>query len=105
MEVQIVGDGMGNVRHLWERECSIQRRFQKVVEFAPSSIRDRRVVERVIESAMRMARKVSYLSLGTFEFLVHSSTAEFYFLEVNPRLQVEHTITESLCPGLDLVKV
>lgn len=105
VEVQIVGDGTGNVRHLWERECSIQRRFQKVVEFAPSSIRDRAVVGRVIEAAMRMARKVSYLSLGTFEFLVHSSKPEFYFLEVNPRLQVEHTITESLCPGLDLVKV
>ncbi|OBT82883.1 hypothetical protein VE02_08645 [Pseudogymnoascus sp. 03VT05] len=105
VEVQIVGDGTGNVRHLWERECSIQRRFQKVVEFAPSSIRDRGVVGRVIESAMLMAKKVSYLSLGTFEFLVHSSSSEFYFLEVNPRLQVEHTITESLCPGLDLVKV
>ncbi|KFZ24232.1 hypothetical protein V502_01299 [Pseudogymnoascus sp. VKM F-4520 (FW-2644)] len=105
VEVQIVGDGTGNVRHLWERECSIQRRFQKVVEFAPSSIRNRGVVLHVIEAAMRMARKVSYLSLGTFEFLVHSSNPEFYFLEVNPRLQVEHTITESLCPGLDLVKV
>lgn len=105
VEVQIVGDGTGNIRHIWERECSIQRRFQKVVEFAPSSIRNRGVVKRVIEAAMRMARKVSYLSLGTFEFLVHSSNAEFYFLEVNPRLQVEHTITESLCPGLDLVKV
>ncbi|ELR10696.1 hypothetical protein VC83_08325 [Pseudogymnoascus destructans] len=105
VEVQIVGDGTGNVRHLWERECSIQRRFQKVVEFAPSSIRDRAVVGRVIEAAMHMARKVSYLSLGTFEFLVHSSNPELYFLEVNPRLQVEHTITESLCPGLDLVKV
>ncbi|KFY21751.1 hypothetical protein V493_07143 [Pseudogymnoascus sp. VKM F-4281 (FW-2241)] len=105
VEVQIVGDGKGNVRHLWERECSIQRRFQKVVEFAPSSIRNREVVEQVINAAMRMAREVSYLSLGTFEFLVHSSSPEFYFLEVNPRLQVEHTITESLCPGLDLVKV
>lgn len=105
VEVQIVGDGHGNVRHLWERECSVQRRFQKVVEFAPSSIRDREVVGRVIEAAMRMATKVSYLSLGTFEFLVHGSNPEFYFLEVNPRLQVEHTITESLCPGMDLVKL
>jgi pyruvate carboxylase len=58
VEVQIVGDGVGNVRHLWERECSIQRRFQKVVEFAPSSIRDRGLVAKVIESALRMARKV-----------------------------------------------
>ncbi|OBT93246.2 hypothetical protein VE01_08828 [Pseudogymnoascus verrucosus] len=105
VEVQIVGDGHGNIRHLWERECSVQRRFQKVVEFAPSSIRNREVVGRVIDAAMRMAKRVDYLSLGTFEFLVHSSKPEFYFLEVNPRLQVEHTITESLCPGLDLVKV
>ncbi len=105
VEVQIIGDGHGNVRHLWERECSVQRRFQKVVEFAPSSIKDRNVVAEVIEAALRMARKVRYLSLGTFEFLVHESRAEFWFLEVNPRLQVEHTITESLVPGLDLVKI
>jgi pyruvate carboxylase len=105
VEVQIVGDGHGNVRHLWERECSVQRRFQKVVEFAPSSIKNRELVGRVIEAAIRMAKRVDYLSLGTFEFLVHSAKPEFYFLEVNPRLQVEHTITESLCPGLDLVKV
>lgn len=60
VEVQIIGDGKGNVRHLWERECSIQRRFQKVVEFAPSSIKDRKLVGNVIESALRMARKVSF---------------------------------------------
>lgn len=104
VEVQIIGDGH-SVRHLWERECSIQRRFQKVVEFAPSSIRDRGLVARVIEAAVRMAKAVNYLSLGTFEFLVHESRPEFYFLEVNPRLQVEHTITESLVPGLDLVRL
>ncbi|TGO13446.1 hypothetical protein BTUL_0069g00130 [Botrytis tulipae] len=105
VEVQIIGDGKGGARHLWERECSIQRRFQKVVEFAPCSIADRRVVEKVIESALRMARKVSYYSLGTFEFLVGQSRPEFYFLEINPRLQVEHTITESLASGIDLVKI
>ncbi|KAK6609504.1 pyruvate carboxylase [Botrytis cinerea] len=106
VEVQIIGDGKGGVRHLWERECSVQRRFQKVVEFAPCSITDRRVVEKVIESALRMARKVDYYSLGTFEFLVRQSQPpEFYFLEINPRLQVEHTITESLASGIDLVKV
>jgi pyruvate carboxylase len=105
VEVQIVGDGYGNVRHLWERECSIQRRFQKVVEFAPSSIRDRELVAQVIEAAIRMAEKVNYISLGTFEFLVRESPPEFYFLEVNPRLQVEHTITESICMGIDLVKL
>ncbi|TVY41782.1 Pyruvate carboxylase [Lachnellula occidentalis] len=105
VEVQIIGDGKGNVRHLWERECSIQRRFQKVVEFAPSSIPDRTLVAEVIEAAMRMARKVNYLSLGTFEFLVRPSPPEYYFLEVNPRLQVEHTITESVAMGMDLVKL
>lgn len=105
VEVQIIGDGKGNVRHLWERECSIQRRFQKVVEFAPSSITDRRLVGKVIEAALRMAKKVNYSSLGTFEFLVRLSHQEFYFLEVNPRLQVEHTITESIAMGIDLVKM
>ncbi|TEY36139.1 hypothetical protein BOTCAL_0566g00020 [Botryotinia calthae] len=105
VEVQIVGDGKGGVRHLWERECSVQRRFQKVVEFAPCSIADRGVVEKVIESALRMARKVNYYSLGTFEFLVCQSQPEYYFLEINPRLQVEHTITEFLASGIDLVKV
>ncbi|KAN0099424.1 Carbamoyl-phosphate synthase L chain, ATP binding domain containing protein [Hyaloscypha variabilis] len=105
VEVQIIGDGRGNVRHLWERECSIQRRFQKVVEFAPSSIEDRGLVGEVIHAALRMAKKVNYSSLGTFEFLVRASPPEFYFLEVNPRLQVEHTITESIAMGIDLVKI
>lgn len=105
VEVQIVGDAYGNVRHLWERECSIQRRFQKVVEFAPSSIKDRRLIARVIQAAERMAREVGYMSLGTFEFLVHESSGEFFFLEVNPRIQVEHTVTESICLGIDLVKI
>ncbi|KAG9244722.1 hypothetical protein BJ878DRAFT_459748 [Calycina marina] len=101
---QIIGDGQGNVRHLWERGCSIQRRFQKVVEFAPSSISNRELVGEVIEAALRMAKRVNYSSLGTFEFLVRSSPPEFYFLEVNPRLQVEHTVTEALCMGCDLVQ-
>ncbi|PVH74325.1 hypothetical protein DL98DRAFT_429749 [Cadophora sp. DSE1049] len=105
VEIQIIGDGQGNVRHLWERECSIQRRFQKVVEFAPSSISDRKLIAEVIKSALRMAKKVNYSSLGTFEFLVRQSPPEFYFLEVNPRLQVEHTITESIAMGIDLVKM
>jgi pyruvate carboxylase len=105
VEVQIIGDGKGNIRHLWERECSIQRRFQKVVEFAPSSIKNRGLVAEVIEAAVRMAKKVNYSSLGTFEFLVRPSPPEFYFLEVNPRLQVEHTITESISMGMDLVKL
>lgn len=119
VEVQIIGDGSGNVTHLWERECSIQRRYQKVVELAPSVVNDRKLIARVIEDALKMARNVSkawsigyirtdtlqvrYLSLGTFEFLVNPDTKEYYFLEVNPRLQVEHTITESISMT-DIVK-
>ncbi|EON68621.1 hypothetical protein W97_07879 [Coniosporium apollinis CBS 100218] len=105
IEVQIVGDGR-DVRHLWERECSIQRRYQKIVEQAPSSVADRELVGMVIAAALRMAKKINYFSLGTFEFLVNPSTREFYFLEINPRIQVEHTVTESICTSAsDLVKV
>ncbi|KAI1170271.1 hypothetical protein F4777DRAFT_132259 [Nemania sp. FL0916] len=104
IEVQIVGDGSGHVRHLWERECSIQRRFQKIVEQAPSTIKDRRFVGSIIEAAMRMARHIRYLSLGTFEFLANVDQRQFYFLEVNPRLQVEHTVTECIA-AVDLVKI
>ncbi|TKA77519.1 hypothetical protein B0A55_02258 [Friedmanniomyces simplex] len=103
VEVQIVGDGKGNVMHLWERECSIQRRYQKIIELAPSTVVDRKVVRPVIEAAVIMARKINYASLGTFEFLLNPQTAEFFFLEVNPRLQVEHTITEAIC-CVDIVK-
>ncbi|KAI7583490.1 hypothetical protein D0869_12834 [Hortaea werneckii] len=102
VEVQIIGDGTGAVRHLWERECSIQRRYQKIVELAPSMAPDRRVAAPVIEAAVRMAQKVQYASLGTFEFLLNPSSSEFFFLEINPRLQVEHTITESIC-SIDIV--
>ncbi|KAJ5104807.1 hypothetical protein NUU61_002154 [Penicillium alfredii] len=103
IEIQVIGDGTGQVRHLWERDCSVQRRFQKVVECAPALMHDRDLISRVIDSALRMASKISYRSLGTFEFLVNEHRGEFYFLEVNPRLQVEHTITESIS-GFDLVQ-
>ncbi|KAK5175518.1 uncharacterized protein LTR77_000657 [Saxophila tyrrhenica] len=103
VEVQVLGDEYGNVSHLWERECSIQRRFQKIVELAPSMIPDRAVVRQVIDGALRMAASVGYASLGTFEYLVHESKPEFYFLEVNPRLQVEHTISEEIA-GVDIVR-
>lgn len=102
VEVQIVGDRTGRVRHLWERDCSAQRRFQKVVECAPA-LMDRGLVGKVIEAALRMAGEVRYHSLGTFEFLVSEQRQEFYFLEVNARLQVEHTITEAIS-GVDLVQ-
>ncbi|KAF2124049.1 hypothetical protein P153DRAFT_327898 [Dothidotthia symphoricarpi CBS 119687] len=92
VEVQIIGDGRGNVTHLWERECSIQRRYQKIVELAPSVVPDRKLIA-----------KIQYFSLGTFEFLVNPASKKYYFLEVNPRLQVEHTITESISMT-DIVK-
>jgi len=103
IEVQIIGDGSGTVTHLWERECSIQRRYQKIIELAPSVVSDRKLIAKVIEDALRMARHIHYVSLGTFEFLVNPATKEYYFLEVNPRLQVEHTITESISMT-DIVK-
>ncbi|PNS14283.1 Pyruvate carboxylase [Sphaceloma murrayae] len=103
IEVQIIGDYHGSITHLWERECSIQRRYQKVVELAPSSLTDRALVARVIEAALRIAKKITYTSLGTFEFLVNPDSREFYFLEINPRLQVEHTVTESIC-STDIVR-
>ncbi|KAK6440896.1 hypothetical protein LTR95_002890, partial [Oleoguttula sp. CCFEE 5521] len=103
IEVQIIGDGTGRVRHLWERECSVQRRFQKVVELAPSTIVDRGFAGQIIDAAVRMAKHVKYLSLGTFEFLANPESRDFYFLEVNPRLQVEHTVTESIMSG-DIIK-
>lgn len=103
IEVQIIGDGKGNIRHLWERECSIQRRFQKVVEIAPSTISNRALIASVIEAAVRMAKATNYQSLGTWEFLVSPKNSQFYFMEINPRLQVEHTVTEAIC-GIDLVR-
>ncbi|RAL02151.1 putative pyruvate carboxylase [Aspergillus ibericus CBS 121593] len=102
IEVQILGDGT-EVRHLWERDCSIQRRFQKVVEQAPSLIKNRALVQQIVDAALRMARAIRYRSLGTVEFLVNEQQGEFYFLEINPRLQVEHTITEAIT-GVDLVQ-
>ncbi|KAK5214175.1 hypothetical protein LTR41_000367 [Exophiala xenobiotica] len=103
IEVQIIGDGKGGIKHLWERDCSVQRRFQKIVEVAPAPVGDRKVVASVIESAVRMARQLKYLGLGTWEYLVNVRQGKFYFLEINPRLQVEHTISECIT-GVDLVK-
>ncbi|KAI4751427.1 hypothetical protein E4T51_15343 [Aureobasidium sp. EXF-12344] len=102
IEVQIVGDGKGGVKHVWERDCSMQRRFQKIVEIAPVVVTDRSTVVQVIAAAMRIAQGINYLGLGTFEFLVNVDKKEFYFLEINPRIQVEHTISESIA-GIDLV--
>ncbi|MCC6387397.1 MAG: ATP-grasp domain-containing protein [Dehalococcoidia bacterium] len=109
VEVQVIGDGTGNVSHLWERDCSIQRSHQKVVEIAPSPGLHPAVRARLTSDAVRMASRLNYRGLGTFEFLVDADTAatdpgaRYAFIEANARLQVEHTITEEVC-GLDLVR-
>jgi len=101
IEVQIAGDGKGGIVALGERECSLQRRSQKVVELAPSPTLAAPLRKKIVEAAVAMAKAVKYRSLGTFEFLVDSSA--FFFIEANPRLQVEHTVTEEVW-GVDLVQ-
>ena len=104
IEVQIVGDGSGAVSHIGERECSVQRRHQKLVEIAPSPSITPEVREAVAAAAVRLAQAVNYRSLGTFEFLVdESNDRDFFFIEANARLQVEHTVTEEVS-GIDLVQ-
>ena len=105
IEVQVLGDGT-SVASLGERECTLQRRFQKLVEIAPSPSLSQALREQVTQAALRMAKAVGYRSLGTFEFLVdaESSTLPFVFIEANTRLQVEHTVTEAVT-GLDLVQL
>ncbi|MBD1380947.1 pyruvate carboxylase [Metabacillus arenae] len=101
IEVQIIGDNQGNIIHLYERDCSIQRRHQKVVEIAPSVSLNNELREAICEAAVQLMENVKYLNAGTVEFLVANN--EFYFIEVNPRVQVEHTITE-LITGVDIVQ-
>ena len=103
VEIQVIGDGSGAVSHVWERECSLQRRHQKLIEVAPSPTLDERVRQAMCEAAVGLAAAVSYRGLGTIEFLLDSDTGEFYFMEANARLQVEHTVTEEVT-GIDLVQ-
>ena len=102
LEVQVAGDGQGHAIHLFERECTLQRRHQKVIEEAPSSGLSPRLREAILADAVKLAAGVNYRGLGTVEFVVTGE--EHYFLEVNPRLQVEHPVTEEVT-GLDLVEL
>jgi pyruvate carboxylase len=101
IEVQIMGDTHGNMVHLFERDCSVQRRHQKVVEVAPSVSLSPELREEICEAAVKLMKKVSYINAGTVEFLVTDDS--YYFIEVNPRVQVEHTITEMIT-GIDIVQ-
>ncbi|MGQ3675528.1 pyruvate carboxylase [Xanthobacter sp. TB0139] len=103
VEVQILGDMHGNLVHLFERDCTIQRRHQKVVERAPAPYLDDAARARLAEAALRIGKATHYVGAGTVEFLMDSDTGDFYFIEVNPRIQVEHTVTEEVT-GLDIVK-
>lgn len=102
IEVQILGDAHGNIVHLFERDCSVQRRHQKVVEVAPSLSLDDALREEICQSALKLMKEAGYSNAGTVEFLL-TPDGQFYFIEVNPRIQVEHTITE-LITGIDIVQ-
>ena len=102
IEIQILGDNHGNIVHLGERECSIQRRHQKIIEESPSPRISEEIRNKMGEAAIKLAQKIKYQSAGTVEFLFDDKTDEFWFLEVNTRLQVEHPVTEEVT-GIDLV--
>ncbi len=103
IEVQILGDTHGNLVHLFERDCTVQRRNQKVVERAPAVFLDDGQRQSLCEAALKIGRVVRYRNAGTVEFLQDADTGKFYFIEVNPRIQVEHTVTEAVT-GIDLVR-
>lgn len=95
IEVQIMGDKYGNMIHLYERDCSVQRRHQKVVEVAPAPHLDPKVRQRMIDDALKLCKAVGYENVGTVEFLLDNK-GNHYFMEVNARLQVEHTVSEEI---------
>ncbi|MGL5347093.1 MAG: pyruvate carboxylase [Peptostreptococcaceae bacterium] len=102
IEVQILGDKYGNIVHLYERDCSVQRRHQKIIEFAPAFSLEKSIRESICNDAIKIAQYVGYVNAGTLEFLVDDN-GEHYFIEMNPRVQVEHTITE-MVTGIDIVQ-
>ena len=102
IEVQIAGDGKGNVIHLFERECSLQRRHQKLIEEAPAANLSARLREQIVADAVKLGKRLNYRGVGTVEFIVGADA--YYFLEVNPRLQVEHPVTE-MVTGVDIVEL
>ena len=103
IEVQILGDQHGNVVHLHERDCSVQRRYQKVVEVAPAMHLDPKVRKELCEAAVKLAAGIGYNNAGTVEFLYDMDQNDWFFIEMNPRIQVEHTVTECVT-GIDLVR-
>src|SRR3954470_2660225 len=103
IEVQILGDAHGNLVHLWERDCSVQRRHQKVVEVAPGIELPQKLRNEICDAAKRLCATANYRNAGTVEFLFDLDREEFYFIEVNPRIQVEHTVTEQIT-GIDRVR-
>ncbi|OIQ89445.1 2-oxoglutarate carboxylase small subunit [mine drainage metagenome] len=103
VEVQIIGDSHGMIVHLFERDCSVQRRNQKVVERAPAPYLAEEQRQSLCEAALKLGRAVGYVNAGTVEFLLDTDSGQFYFIEVNPRVQVEHTVTE-VVTGIDIVK-
>jgi len=103
LEVQLIGDRHGNLKHLYERDCSVQRRHQKVVEIAPAPNLAPEIREAICDAALKIGRQVGYENAGTVEFLYDVDAQEYFFIEVNPRIQVEHTVTEEVT-GIDVVR-
>ena len=103
IEVQILADEHGNVVHLGERDCSLQRRYQKVVEYAPAWSVPKETIDKLCADAVKIAKHVNYVNAGTVEFLVDQRSGQHYFIEMNPRIQVEHTVTE-MVTGVDIVR-